>query len=328
MKKETIIQSLKGVAIGDAVGLGVEFKSRFWLRENMHFNSFIDARTAGPRIPNGNYSDDTEHTIGVINALLSEKEFSKELLLAMFKQEYENDLATKGFPRTGHGSIEKWYKGEKTIEEVRRSQSEREDPGNAPVMRALPLCFIEKGDMYKYACINADATHPHDLGRKASFMTALTAWHFLREDGEKEDLIPFLLGIIGTFDQKEFLEKIDLLPSPDNLSEADYLILHGEQPLPYIKWDKNIFGMPCAAMKTALNIVYVMKHAETAFDALKMSIYMGGDVDSLAAVCTGIAGGKYDLDSLPEFMLDETEGLQRLEALGSQLYEKYSKEYK
>ncbi|MCI5050718.1 MAG: ADP-ribosylglycohydrolase family protein [Candidatus Pacebacteria bacterium] len=321
--KEKIIGSLQGIAIGDAFGLGLEFKSRHWIQKNVLFDTFLDARTAGPEIEPGTYSDDTEHTIGVIEALLSSEEFSKDLLLEKFKDEYENDLQKKGFPRAGHGSIEKWYTGKKTIEEVRAMQAEREDPGNAPVMRALPLCFIDKGDVYRYACINADATHPHELGRQASFLTVLTAWHFLREDGDRDDLIDFLLGFVGNTQQKIILQKIDKLPKPKLLTQEDYRVLHGVQPLPYIKWDTNIYGMPCAAMKTALNVVYVMKHAESAFDALKISINMGGDVDSLAAVCTGIASGKYGNESLPDFLFAQTEGLERLADLGSQLHTKY-----
>jgi ADP-ribosylglycohydrolase len=288
------------------------------------FTKYVNVWKGGQNnISPGTYSDDTEHTIGVIEALLSNEPFSEELLLRMFKKEYETDKAKKGFPRDGHGSIEDWYTGKKTIEEVRSAHASREDPGNAPVMRAAPLCYIPKNDIYKYACINANSTHPNEVARTASLLTIFTAWHFLRENGSKEDLINFLWRYIGTIQAQHLLEQIDKLPAPDSLTESDYLILHGEQPLPYISWDKNIYGLPCAAMKTALNVIYVLKHSNTAFEALQHSINMGGDVDSLAAVCTGIAGGIYGLDSLPRFMLEQTEGLQRMEELGEKIYKKF-----
>ena len=326
--RQRIINTLKGVAIGDAFGVGIEFKSRFWIRENVHFDKFLNTWKGGVNnILPGTYSDDTEHTFGIIEALLSDEPFSTNLLLAKFRHEYETDKKAKGYPRDGHGSIEDWYTGKKTIEEVRLSQASREDPGNAPVMRAIPLAFIKQGDVGSYAIINADVTHPNDTGRKASLLTILTAWHFLRENGKADDLIAFLRAYIGTQDIKDALEKIDALPAPNKLTKEDFLFLHGEQPLPYIKWDKNIYGLPCAAMKTALNAVYVLKHSATAFEALQNSINMGGDVDSLAAVCTGIAGGAYGLDSLPTFLLEQTEGLARMETVGEKLYEKFSAEY-
>lgn len=326
--KQKIINSFKGVAIGDAFGIGVEFKSRFWIRENVHFDRFINLWKGGDNnILPGTYSDDTEHTFGVIEALLSDKPFSTDLLLATFKNEYETDKSKKGYPRDGHGSIEGWYLGEKTIVEVRQAQKEREDPGNAPVMRSVPLAFIAQNNIYNYSVINADATHPNDTGRKATFLTVLTAWYFLRDNGVSEGLIPFLFSHLEDKSIKEMLEKIDALPAPSELTEENYVALHGIQPLPYISWDTNIYGLPCAAMKTALNVVYVLKHSKTAFEALQNSINMGGDVDSLAAVCTGIAAGRYGLESLPNFLVEQTEGLARMETLGGKLYEKFSVEY-
>jgi len=327
MKKETIINALKGVAIGDAFGVGIEFKSRFWMRENVAFDRFVNVWKGGKNnIAPGTYSDDTEHTIGVVEALLSDADFSEELLLEKFKAEYENDKQVKGFPRDGHGSIEDWYTGKKSIEEVRATQVSREDPGNAPVMRDLPLAFVPKRNLLDYCKINANSTHPHVLGVTGSYLAALTAWHFLRNNGERADLISFLLTKFGDGKIRQTLIALDKLPAPDKLTEEDYLFLHGEQPLPYIKWDTNIYGLPCACLKTALNVVYVMKHSWSAFDALKMSINMGGDVDSLAAVCVGIAAGRYGLDSLPGFLLEKTEGLSRMEELGQKLHAKFFKE--
>jgi len=326
MKKETIVNALKGVAIGDAFGLGIEFKSRFWMTENVKFDRFVNVWKGGKNnILPGTYSDDTEHTIGVVEALLSDSEFSEELLLCKFKEEYENDKKAKGYPRDGHGSIEDWYTGKKTIEEIRATQAERQDPGNAPVMRSVPLAFVPKENLLSYCTINANSTHPNDFGIKGSYLAALTAWYFLQNGGDSHSLISFLVSNFEDEEIKWMLLAIDNLPAPDKLSEDDYLFLHGEQPLPYIKWDTNIYGLPCANMKTAYNVVYVMKHSLSAFDALKTSINMGGDVDSLAAVCTGIAAGRYGLESLPEFLLEKTEGLSRMDDLGQKLYNKFAK---
>lgn len=324
MKKDTIVNTLKGVAIGDAFGVGIEFKSRFWMTENVKFDQFINVWNGGKNnILPGTYSDDTEHTIGVVEALLSDATFSEQLLLEKFKAEYEKDRKAKGYPRDGHGSIEDWYIGKKTIEEVKASQTSRSDPGNAPVMRVVPLAFVSRENLLSYSAINATSTHPHELGVKGSYLTALTAWHFLREDGENDNLISFLIDHFADTEIKRTLQKIDGLSAPDELSEDDYLFLHGEQPLPYIKWDKSIYGLPCACMKTAFNVVYVMRHSWSALDALKISINMGGDVDSLAAVCVGIAAGRFGLNSLPKFLLEQTEGLSRMEDLGRRLYGKF-----
>lgn len=325
--KHTIINTLQGIAIGDAFGFGLEFKSRPWILEHVHFDRFISMtnpvwKTTHSPDP-GTYSDDTEHTIAVTEALLTDKPFSAELLLEKFRYEYETDKAHKGYPRQGHGSIEHWYTGEKTIDEIRTLQSLRDDPGNAPVMRAIPIAFTNKETLRDYAIINADVTHPNKAARQASLLTVLTAWHFLRNQGTAATLFPFLVRELADDELTRQLTVIDALPKPEQLSERDFVTLHGIQPLPYVSWDPNVYGLPCAALKTALNVAYVMKHSTSAFEALKYSIRMGGDVDSLAAVCTGIACGAYGPESLPRFLFEQTEGLDRMRQLGEKIYAQF-----
>lgn len=271
MKKNIIIRTLRGILFGDAFGVGIEFKSRPWVLENVHFDRFINVWKGGENnILPGTYSDDGEHSIGVGEALTSNQPLSEQLLLEKFKKEYETDKNKKGHSRDGHGSIEDWYKGIKTIEEVRAIQASRIDPGNAPVMRAVPYPFIAKENIRPYAIINADCTHPNEGGRKGSLLAILTAWYFLREQGKRNGLVLYLINEMP--EMRDELIAIDQLPAPEKLTTADYLILHGQQPLPYISWDDNIYGLPCAAMKTALNAVYVLKHSTSAFEALMYSM--------------------------------------------------------
>lgn len=42
MKQKNIIDTLQGIAIGDAFGVGLEFKSRFWIAENVHFDKYMN----------------------------------------------------------------------------------------------------------------------------------------------------------------------------------------------------------------------------------------------------------------------------------------------
>ena len=62
-----------GFAGGDAVTVGVEFKSRPWILENIDFSKYVNARdeshSIGYRV--GDYSDDTEMMIGTMKAMIS-----------------------------------------------------------------------------------------------------------------------------------------------------------------------------------------------------------------------------------------------------------------
>ena len=55
-------------------------------------------------------------------------------------------------------------------------------------------------------------------------------------------------------------------------------------------------------------LLYILQQSRNALDALHPSLYLGGDVDSVASITTGIMAGRWGLDSLPAYMLDEVEG--------------------
>lgn len=59
------------------------------------------------------YTDDTEMTIGLLKALISSENFTEELLIAKWEEEYNKGIVEKGFGRNGHGSMRWYYSGKK-----------------------------------------------------------------------------------------------------------------------------------------------------------------------------------------------------------------------
>lgn len=320
-----IKDTLLGIAIGDAFGAGIEFKDRDWVMKNIDFTKFVNAieGESSKKYTAGNYTDDTEMTIGLIKALLSKKEFTADLLIKFWKDEYFNYKEKTGHMRWGHGSIRHFYYGKKTIDEIRALQQGRKYPGNAPAMRAVPLGFLKEELINEYAIINADATHPHPKARAASIIVARAAEYMIvkNENPEAipESIIPYcrkhITGIDG--ETEESLLKVDQLPSLSYLNEQHYETLCGPQPIAKSKFPKGINGLPCDAMRTVGCALYVLKHSPDAMSGLKNSIYVGGggDVDTLASICTGILGGRYGIGTLPKFMVEDVEGKEELEQL-------------
>ncbi len=319
-----------GIAIGDAFGVGIEFQDRRWIRENIDFSRYFNARTGrhGENYKPGFYSDDTEHSIGVLKALMDPRRFNIDLLLELWLDEYLIDKLGKGYPRQGHGSIKQWYEGKKPIEAIQDSQRDRDDPGNAPPMRAVPLGFANPEHMNEYAIINADATHPHPKGRAASILVARAAEHLVVRRGEQNKVIFHCKQFIDDEDTLALLEQADNLSSPEDLRDSDYEVLCGPQPIPYFAARGNdLCGLPCASMRTGVSSLYIVKHSPDAFTGLKHAINLGGDVDSVAAICTGILAGRFGLDSLPGFMLGDVEGRDKLERIAEEFeaYQRASK---
>jgi len=311
---------LLGIAIGDAVGAGVEFQDRHWIRSHVDLTRFVNARAEITVPPEQkalftenyqpwDYTDDTEMTIGLIKALCAEEPFSEDLLIQKWKEEYELGIANKGHGRNGHGSMGWYYRAEKTIEEIRNFQRNRANPGNAPAMRAVPLGLLPPLSINEYAAINANATHPNSNAILSSQCIAWATHFFLVEKGEAKDLIEYCARQMEL--NEEYLiyfEQISLLPTYDELTPSDFRRLCGPQPIEAPYFLAGIHGVPSDSKYTAGAVLYVLQQSEDALQALRKSLYLGGDVDSVAAITTGIMAARWGLDSIPSFMLDRVEG--------------------
>jgi ADP-ribosylglycohydrolase len=217
------------------------------------------------------------------------------------------------------------FEGNRSIDEVRLFQQMRPYPGNAPVMRAVPLGFLPDELIDSYAVINADATHPHPKARAASMLVARAAKYMIIEKGDPGRIVAHCAGFVQGLDKEtdRYLTVIEQLPGPEIISEMDLEALLGPQPIEQPRFPAGINGLPSDAMLTAGAVLWTLKHARTAMEGLKMAVYLGGDVDSVAAVSTGILAGRYGTSSIPAFMKNNTEGIDDIQVLAERFYAFY-----
>lgn len=322
-----------GIAIGDAYGAGLEFQDRNWIRANVDFTKFINKRT-DINVPEKSvftidykewdYTDDTEMSIAVAKALMSGQPVTDELFVKYFTDEYLLGFKIKGYKRNGHGSIRLVYSGEKDIEEIRDFQRNKAYPGNAPPMRAIPVGFVKEELINEYAIVNATSTHPHPKAVDSSILIARAARGLLVEGIAHEELISYCLPYISDQETIEKLEAADKLYGPDLLEGKDFEVLCGPQPLQKKEFIEGLYGLSSNAMYTAIAALYFIKHSRSAFEGLKHSINLGGDVDSLASIVTGILAGKYGIGDLPAYMIENVEGVTYLKEIAKD-FENYTK---
>lgn len=320
---------LLGLAIGDAYAAGLEFQDRDWIRQHVDFSHFINVRdqipVAAEKLPAftqsyqpWDYTDDTEMTIGSIKALCSGQGITEQVLVNYWEAEYREGLQRKGYGRNGHGSMAWYYESRLSIAEVRDFQRHRPNPGNAPAMRAIPFGLVEEDLVNQYAAVNAMATHPNAQAVQSSQIIARAARYFLVENGTTDGLIPYCLQNIqldGGY--QNYLQAVDELPAYEDLSDADFSLLCGPQPIQEPYFLPGIKGLPSDSKYTAGAVLYILKQSSDAFDALKKSVYLGGDVDSLAALTTGILAGRLGVNSLPQYMIEAVEGRDYLRKIAA-----------
>ena len=325
---------LLGIAIGDAFGAGVEFQDRDWIRANVDFSKFINVRNKiavaeekknifTENYKAWDYTDDTEMTIGVIKALLENNTFTGDLLVEKWKEEYDRGILEKGYGRNGHGSMRWFYSGEKSIKEIRAFQSKRNNPGNAPAMRAVPLGLIDEKLINEYAAINANATHPNINAIISSQCIARAAEFILIKKKDPKEVITYCMEAVELNEEyRSYLSSVEQLGNYDELSEKDFEALCGTQPIEAPYFLAEIKGVPSDSKYTTGSVLFILKNSITAMDALRQSIYLGGDVDSLASICTGIMAGRFGLESLPKFMLENVEGTDYLKIIAKAFLKK------
>lgn len=320
---------LLGLAIGDAYAAGLEFQDRDWIRQHVDFSHFINVRdqipVAAEKLPAftqsyqpWDYTDDTEMTIGSIKALCSGQGITEQVLVNYWEAEYREGLQRKGYGRNGHGSMAWYYESRLSIAEVRDFQRHRPNPGNAPAMRAIPFGLVEEDLVNQYAAVNAMATHPNAQAVQSSQIIARAARYFLVENGTTDGLIPYCLQNIqldGGY--QNYLQAVDELPAYEDLSDADFSLLCGPQPIQEPYFLPGIKGLPSDSKYTAGAVLYILKQSSDAFDVLKKSVYLGGDVDSLAALTTGILAGRLGVNSLPQYMIEAVEGRDYLRKIAA-----------
>ncbi|WP_196894654.1 ADP-ribosylglycohydrolase family protein [Aureivirga marina] len=315
---------LIGTAIGDAFGAGVEFQDRDWIAKNVDFTKFVNARNKikisedklelfTENYTSWDYTDDTEMTIGVMNALISKQDFSEELLISKWLEEYQRGIKLKGYGRNGHGSIRWFFSDEKTIEEVREFQRYRSNPGNAPAMRAVPIGFLDENLINSYAEINANATHPNEIAIISSQCISRAAHYLLIKNEDPKNIIDYCLDTVNcNAEYIDYLNKVNQIDIHKSLTEKEYSILCGKQPIEKPYFLPGIKGVPSDSKLTVGCVLYILKKSKTPFEALKYSVLLGGDVDSVASITTGILAGKMGLKSIPQFMLENVEGVDYL----------------
>jgi ADP-ribosylglycohydrolase len=310
---------LIGVSVGDAFGAGVEFQDRDWIRRNVDFTRFVNARHKiqideerkslfTQDYHEWDYTDDTEMTVGLVKAMLADEPFTESLLVKKWQEEFMAGKKAKGYGRNGHGSMGWYFRGEKTMEEIRDFQRGRPNPGNAPAMRAVPLGLLPEELINEYAAINARATHPNELAIISSQLVARAAQYLLVQGGDPEGLIAYCCKTVPLNEEYEiYLQALEMLPAYEHLSELDFAVLCGPQPIVPPYFLPGIKGVPSDSKFTAGCTLYILKHSNTAMEALRKSILLGGDVDSVASITTGIMAGAKGLASIPNFMLEHTE---------------------
>lgn len=290
---KTILEKIKGglfgVAVGDALGVPVEFKSRAYLKENP-VEDFLGYMCWNQ--PPGTWSDDSSLTFCLIDSLI--RGYDIEDVGKNFAKWYKD-----GFWGAHHKVFDVGGSTRYSLDRVLNGESAlysgnmfEKDNGNGSLMRTLPLVYFlkdEKLQINRYKKIKAisSITHAHFRSVFSCFIYVEYALLLLKGEDRFKAYESIKKPILDFAIQNEFNPKeINLF---NRILNADVF----KESEDSIKSSGYVLDSLEASFWCLLN-------SESYEEAVLKAVNLGGDTDTTAAITGGLAGLYFGYDAIPE----------------------------
>lgn len=320
MKSKIIHSALFGVAIGDALGVPVEFKDRKYLKANP-VTDMIAYGTHNQ--PAGTWSDDSSLTF-CLAEMLSSKYDLKELS-DRFIDWYETGYWTpygEVFD-VGVATSKAIYRLKQDINPLIAGGAEETDNGNGSLMRILPLVFYIKNmdieQRFRYVNDVSSLTHRHIRSVLGCFIYSEFVLQLLKGFNKFEafhqtrDIVNNFLNKNAICSDREINKYHRILMNPI----GDYAI----KPI-YEYTEDEIASSGYIVHSLEASLWCILK--EDSFEATVLrAVNLGYDTDTTAAITGGPAGILYGLHSIPLRWLNQLARKEDIQHLCNKLEKKY-----
>ncbi|MCH2044138.1 MAG: ADP-ribosylglycohydrolase family protein [Saprospiraceae bacterium] len=318
MKADNVIGALMGVAVGDAMGVPHEFKSRSEMRKNP-VTSMVGHGTYNQ--PLGTWSDDSSLTFCLAESLLNGydlKDIAEKFIQWRSKaywtargRVFDIGMTTaKALNRLEEILDNNW------LDELQEQKNygDAYENGNGSLMRIIPLLFYIKGktiqEQFSIIWEVSALTHRH-------IRAAMSCLIYLKL---AEKLLSGQDKIIAYTDmQKEILAFWEEIHFPKSESQYFEKIIQND-----------IRNTALKNIKTGGYVIEVLESSLWFFlnrnsykETILSSINLGHDTDTGAAIAGGLAGLYYGLKGIPELWVASIARMEDIIQLGKQLHSTY-----
>lgn len=303
---------LFGVAVGDALGVPVEFNSRQVIRKNP-VTDMIGYGTYN--LPPGTFSDDSSLTFCLAEALTND--FDLNTIGQNFVKWYYNSYWT---PRGNVFDI-----GIATRQAIDRlAKGERPDlaggfdvssNGNGSLMRISPLLFYlwDKPINERYEITKQVSSITH--GHIRSVIACFYYLEFARQLFAQKDKFEIYKNL-----QAEITNHLTSLSiNPTEIGLFDRLLKQDIQELA----EENIFSSGYV-LHTLEASIWCLLTTDNYKDAVLKAVNLGEDTDTTGAVTGGLAGLLYGIDNIPSNWIKQIARHDDIEELADRLNDKFA----
>jgi len=289
---------LVGLAVGDALGGPLEFMSA----------GEIVAQYGGPvrdmvgggwlHLRPGEYTDDTQMTLCIAESIVGRGAFDMADIVRRFVAWY--DSQPKDIGNITRLALTELKRGTSWQEagRVAHQRSGGRSAGNGSIMRCAPLALYRWPDCRRLIQDSVDSsrvTHWDDLACYSAAALNLIIAELLqgRRRSAVETAIGRLSELAPTVAQR--------LAGVETKSQTDL------EPTGFV-------------LDTLEAAMWCWRHTDSFEEALVTAVNLGGDADTVGAVCGALAGADFGLSGIPSRWLEALEGATHLAHLAQELY--------
>lgn len=314
--KDKHIGALVGMAIGDAMGMPLEFLTHQQILERYHgqITIFENPYNNHPNksLQAGQYTDDTQLALLVVETLLEKRSFNvadyKQRMLAAKK-----DLRSLG--KTTRYALARMEKGE-------TGTGHPESLGCGPLVRGVPLGLWYGATHQEGPALIADAidaakvTHNHPLVTTATALVACQIAYL-------KDTLP------ETFNRDEFLgfsyrilEPVSLIERRDAREGIKGILDSVAQTIGVSPSRAQRRFSTTGSFSDVLKIVLYsfLRNSQSFADTISCAIMFGGDADSYGALVGAYSGALQGREGIPLQLYQGVENSGMLEQRAHELY--------
>lgn len=293
-----------GFVIGDALGVPVEFSSRKTLQKNP-IKTITGYGTYN--MPPGTYSDDTSMTLATMSSICNKKtidyeDIQSEFLEWLLNGKYTQYGETFDYGNTTYESLLRFKNG---FEALNCGGISERDNGNGSLMRILPLAFIRDIDYETIENISG-LTHGHLRSKIACVFYVELAKSMISDNLTIKEHVKIACDKIRKHykdsEERKHFERIFNDDLKENIKSSGYVI------------------------DTLESVIYCLETTDNYKDSVLKAVNLGGDTDTIAAVCGGLSGIYYGFDSIPIDWLNQIPKIEEVLSL-CESYEGVINEY-
>lgn len=303
LSRDILYAGVLGTAIGDALGVPVEFMERETLKKNP-VTDMIGYGTGN--VPAGTWSDDTSMMLAIVDGLnkagynfdggtVNKSHKACEIIACNFVDwfvsgEFAVDHNRFDCGNTCGRAIHKMLQGY-NIDDC--GVTDEDAQGNGSLMRIFPAVFCEDDCTLRISRM----THNNDMCDSATMMFK-----------------HIMLEIINSADKR--MSKQDIITKAlDSVSEKYMINLFGEHSAEIAKIPEEEIGSSGYVVDTLKASIWCFVTTDSYSECVLKAVNLGKDTDTTAAVAGCLAAVYYGVNSIPEKwinMLNDIDLIERL----------------